>query len=210
MALITPIIVLGGISIGVVTPTEAAVTASIYATVIAIFGYRSMNSANEFLLAFKNTSLATSRILLICALAAPFAWILTWERVPYRIIEFITRADFSAVQFLLLFNLLVLFLGCFLQGSAIIIMITPIAMPIVYALEIDPVHFGVMFVLCVMLGILTPPFGTGLFAVSSIAKIAIYELSVELIPFVLMSILALVTITFFPNIVLFLPNLIFG
>ena len=210
MALITPIIVLGGISIGVVTPTEAAVTASIYATVIAIFGYRSMNSANEFLLAFKNTSLATSRILLICALAAPFAWILTWERVPYRIIEFITRADFSAVQFLLLFNLLVLFLGCFLQGSAIIIMITPIAMPIVYALEIDPVHFGVMFVLCVMLGILTPPFGTGLFAVSSIAKIDIYELSVELIPFVLMSILALVTITFFPNIVLFLPNLIFG
>lgn len=209
-ALLTPIIVLGGIFSGVVTPTEAAVIASVYATVMAIFLYRSIKSANTFFLCFKNTSLSTAQILIINALAASFTWILTWERVPYRIVEFIVASNLNATQFLLIFNLVILILGCFLQGMAMIIMITPIIMPTVYALEIDPVHFGVMFVLCCTVGMLTPPFGVGLFAVSSISGVDIYELTVELLPFIMISILAVMTIALFPSIVLFLPNLIFS
>ena len=208
-ALLTPIIVLGGIMIGFVTPTEAAVIASVYATLIAIFFYRSINCANEVFLCFKETTVTTSRILLICAFAAAFGWILTWERVPHRILELIIYLNISKLQFLLLFNLIVLFLGCFISATAIIIMLTPLVTPLFLSMGIDPVHFGVMFVLASMIGLLTPPFGIGLFAISSISKVDIYELSIELIPFVIVTILALITITLFPNIVLFLPNLLF-
>lgn len=209
-ALITPIIVLGGIMIGFVTPTEAAVIASVYATLIAIFFYRSINHANEVFLCFKETALTASRILLICAFAAAFGWILTWERIPQKILELIIDLNISKIQFLLIFDLIVLFLGCFISANAIIIMLTPLVTPLFLSMGINPVHFGVMFIFAAMIGLLTPPFGIGLFAISNIAKVDIYELSIELIPFLIGTILALITITIFPGIVLFLPNLLFG
>ena len=210
LALLAPLIIVLGITTGIFTPTEAAVVASVYASIIAIFIYKSINSIDDFFQCLKTTTLSTSRVMLICALAAVFGWILTWERIPQKIIEFVISSNLSPSQFLLVFNIIIIFFGCFIEGTALIIMITPMVMPLIHSLGIDPIHFGVMFIFNVMIGLLTPPFGLGLFAVSSIAKVDIYELTIELIPFSIVLLLALITITVFPTTVLFLPNLLFG
>ena len=210
LALLTPLIIVGGIGLGVVTPTEAAVVAAVYAILLALFVYRTIRSWTSFKKTFIISALGTAKVVIICATAAGFGWILTWERLPHAIMKFVLTAHLAPWQFLLLFNLIVIMLGCFIEGTALIIILTPMILPLIETLGIDPIHFGVMFILNIMIGTLTPPFGLGLFALSSIAKVNIYELSKELIPFTTVLIIALLMISFFPNIVLFLPNLIFG
>ncbi len=205
-ALMMPVVLLGGIYGGVMTPTEAAAVAAAYALVISALLYRSISlrQAYESVLA---SARSTASIGMLIAGALVFNYVVTVENIPNTLRVFLDGWQLSPTGFLVLVNVILLLLGCVLEGTAILLVIVPVFIPTAQALGIDMVHFGVVVVVNIMLGLITPPYGLLLFIMTNIAAVPMREIVREVLPFLFAMILALALITFVPGLVLWLPRL---
>jgi C4-dicarboxylate transporter DctM subunit len=205
-ALMLPVILMGCLYTGVTTPTEAAGIAAAYALLISAGLYRSMGWSDMYDSLIVSARLSISIGMLIAG-ALVFNYVVTSENIPATLSGAMKGWDFSPMGFLLLVNLILLVLGAFLEGSTIILIILPVLLPTATALGIDPVHFGVVAVLNIMIGLVTPPYGLLLFMMTRIAGISLAELLREAWPFILVMIGALALVTVWPGMVLWLPRL---
>jgi tripartite ATP-independent transporter DctM subunit len=199
LSLMTPVIIVGGILTGAFTPTEAAVAACAWAMFLGLVVYRTLN-----LRRFLRVSFDT-----IETTAAIFAWILTSNRVPETVASLLLSASDRPWVILLLINLILLVVGCFMETVAAITIMVPVLLPVALAIGVDPVHFGVIMVLNLMLGLLTPPVGMVLYVLSRIAKIPFERAVVGTAPFLVPLVLVLLLITYVPAITMWLPTLIY-
>jgi C4-dicarboxylate transporter, DctM subunit len=208
-AIATPALIMGGILSGVFTPTEASVAACIYAMFLGMVVYREIAWADLPRILW-DTVHQTAQVMFIVAAAGLFGWVLIFLRVPDDLIAWLTSLSDSPLMVLIIINAILLLLGCFMEGIAIMLLTIPIFLPIIGKLGIDPVHFGVMMTLSLMLGLLTPPVGMVLYAVSSVAKVPMMALARELVPFLIGLFAVLVLITLVPATVTWLPRLLMG
>lgn len=204
--LLMPIIILGGILSGVFTATEASAVAVIYAFFVGIILYRSLEF-KEIYNIFVETAITTSVVFLIIAAAHIFNWLISMQLIPQMIAEFVVANFESKILFLLALNAILLFMGTFIEGTAAMILSVPVLMPAIEAFGISPLMFGVIVVLNLMLGLITPPLGLCLFVASEISGITIEEIFRGVIPFLAISIVVLLMVTFIEPITMFLPNL---
>ncbi len=205
-ALMLPVILLGCLYTGVTTPTEAAGVAAAYALLISVLLYRSVgwNDIYEALISSARTSISIGMLI---AGALVFNYVITAENIPATLSQMLRAFDLSPLGFLLLINVALLVLGCFLEGSTIILVMLPVFLPTATALGIDPVHFGLVAVLNIMIGLVTPPYGLLLFMMARIANVSLTELVREVLPFLGVMLGALALCTLWPDMVLFLPRL---
>jgi tripartite ATP-independent transporter DctM subunit len=209
LPLLTPAIILGGIFAGIFTATEAAAVAALYALLLGTVVYRELGP-KDLLRVFRDSMNTTAVVGFIVAAATLFNWVLARERVPQQVAELLLGVTEDPLLMLLLINLLLLFLGMFMEALAVMVLTVPVLMPVVTALGIDPVHFGLMLTLNLMIGLLTPPMGIGLFVVARVGGIPLQALIRATLPFFVPLLAALVLITAFPQITTFLPDLVFG
>jgi tripartite ATP-independent transporter DctM subunit len=205
-ALMMPVVLLGGIYSGVTTPTEAAAVAAAYALLISVLLYRSVSFA-DFYESVRVSAHTTASIGMLIAGALVFNYVVTVENIPQHLSVLLAAWHLSPTMFLILVNIVLLFLGCLLEGTTIILVILPVFIPTAQALGIDLVHFGVMCVVNIMLGLVTPPYGLLLFVMTRIAEVPMRDLVRDVLPFIGTMVIALVIITFFPETVLWLPHL---
>jgi tripartite ATP-independent transporter DctM subunit len=206
-ALLSPVIILGGILTGVVTPTEAGVIAVLYSVIIGfVYGELKIKDIYSVL---REAALASGVVMFFIAAAQIFAWIITTERIAVIAYEFISKITMHKWPILALINLGLFFMGCFLEGIAIVIITAPVLLPVMSLLKVDPVHFGVFMSVNVMLGLLTPPVGFSVFIASDLAKIPVSEGFKKTFPFIIPLFVTLILVTYIPELVLFLPRLIF-
>ena len=203
--LMTPVIIVGGIWSGIFTPTEAGACAVLFALLLGL-GYRSL-SFRDIGSTILESAYGAANILFIIAVSAVIAWLLTMEQVPLHLAAAILDFSPNPFVFLLLLNAVLLLLGCFMAAAPVIIMVTPIILPATTAMGLDPIHVGVVMVLNLMIGLITPPVGLCLFAVADVAGISPVRLMKALLPFFVPLLAALLIITLFPEVVLFLPRL---
>ena len=204
-ALLLPIILLVGIYGGVMTPTEGAAAAAAYALLAAALIYRALSGRQVYGVLLSSAKATTSVGMLIAG-ALAFNYVVTVENIPVSVQHFVGGFHLSKVGFLLLVNLVLLVLGCLLEGTTILLIIVPIFIPAVKALGIDTVHFGVVVVVNIMIGLLTPPFGLLLFVVANMTKQPLLAIVRECVPFIAAAIAVLALITFVPETVLWLPR----
>jgi C4-dicarboxylate transporter DctM subunit len=202
------VIILGGIYGGIFTPTEAAAVAAIYAFFIAVFVYRDigMKQVPQVLL---DSGKVTIMLMFIVANALLFAHVLTTERIPQTIAETIIGWGMPAWQFLVVVNILLLIAGMFMEPTGIILIMAPILFPIATRLGIDPVHLGIIMVVNLEIGMVTPPVGLNLFVTAGITKMSILGVARAALPWTLVLLLFLIIITYVPAITMFLPNMLF-
>jgi TRAP-type C4-dicarboxylate transport system permease large subunit len=205
MPLMAPVILIGGMTMGWFTPTEAAVAAVLWALFLGLVRYRSM-SWRALVKASFETIETTASVLFIVTAAAIFAWLLTTTQAAQALTDAIMAVTQNKWVFLLLVNLLVLFLGCFIDTIAAITILVPILMPLVLKLGIDPVHFGLVIVLNLMIGLLTPPLGLVLFVLARISKLSVERTTMAIAPWLVPLLIALAIITFVPQLSLWLPH----
>lgn len=205
-ALMLPVVLLGCLYTGVTTPTEAAGLAAGYALLISVVLYRSIGWGDLYDVLMSSARISISIGMLIAG-ALVFNYVITVENIPASLSGFLSTFNLSPLGFLLLVNLILLALGCFLEGSTIILVILPVLLPTATALGVDPVHFGVVAVLNIMIGLVTPPYGLLLFMMTKIADISLMELVREMVPFLVVMVGALALVTLWPDMVLFLPRM---
>lgn len=208
-ALIVPFAMITGMYTGVFTATEVSAVGALYALVLAAC-YRQTTSRSELLAAFRDTALSTGGIMLIVASANVFAWILARERIPQEITKSVIDLGLSNWQLLLLLNVMLLLLGMILDSAGMLILVTPVIMPAILAVGIDPVHFGTVMIVNMMIGLIHPPVGMALFIVSSLSGASIMSIAKECIPFIVGFLVVLMLITYIPSLVLWLPDLVYG
>jgi tripartite ATP-independent transporter DctM subunit len=204
-ALLLPVILLGGIYSGAVTPTEAAAVAAAYALLLAMGFYRAL-SPRALLEVLIGSARSTAVVALVIAGAFLFNYIVSAERVPMLLGAWLATLDIPPLAFLLGINLLFLVLGCFVDTLLMLLVIVPILMPSVRALGIDTVHFGVVIVVNMMIGLITPPYGELLFVISGVSGIRLQAMIREIWPFLAVLIAALLLMVLFPELVLWLPR----
>jgi len=205
-ALITPIIILGGIYGGIFTPTEAAGVAVVYALIISLFVYQDLKF-KELSAVFLKAGLTSATVLVMVVMAASFGRLLTLQKVPVDVANFITTLSNNPYMVLLLINIMLLIVGMFMETIASIIILTPILLPIIQQLGIDPVHFGVIMTVNLAIGFCTPPLGANLFIATGVANVSLESLIKSIIPYLFMMILMLFIVTYVPQLSLFLPSL---
>lgn len=208
-ALLVPVGLIGGMRTGIFTATEVAAVGALYALILAACYFRS-TKLSDIIGAFRDTALSTGGIMIIVSAANVFAWILTRERIPQDVAQFVIDMRLDPIALLLVLNVLILLLGMILDASAILILVTPVIMPAILAVGIDPVHFGMVLIINMMIGLLTPPVGMALFIVANIAKSPIATVAKECIPYILAFLVILLLITFIPQLALWLPDLVYG
>jgi len=206
-ALMMPVILLVLLYSGVTTPTEAAAAAAFYALVVSAALYRSIGWRDIYQ-SLVTSGRITISIGMLIAGALVFNYVITVENIPKTLSAALRAYELSPFVFLLAANLLLLILGCFLEGTTILLVIVPVLLPTAQALGIDPVHFGVVVVVNVMIGLVTPPYGLLLFMMVKIAGVPLRDLVRDVLPFLWVMIGALALMTFIPEIVLFLPRLL--
>jgi tripartite ATP-independent transporter DctM subunit len=204
-ALLTPTIIIGGMTFGWFTPTEAAIAASAWALILGIFLYRSM-SLKQFYKVTMDTIETTASVLLIVAAASLFGWVLTTTHIAEQAADALLSVTNNRYVILVLINLLLLVIGCFLEPIASISILVPVLMPILVKVGIDPVHFGVVMTLNLMIGLLHPPLGMVLFVLSRIAKLSIERTTMAILPWLIPLMASLIAITFIPELTLWLPR----
>ena len=204
-ALLMPVIILGGILGGIFTPTEAAVVAALYGLVIGFLVYRELR-LRDLPRIFTRAAISTSTVMLLIATANIFGWILTAERVPQNVAVYLVTLSSSRYVLYGLILICLLIVGTFMETSASLIILTPVFLPVVEKLGIDPVHFGVVMVTALAIGMLTPPLGICLFISCNIAHIQLSEIIRFIMPFLLIMIAMLVLITYVPDLVMVIPN----
>jgi tripartite ATP-independent transporter DctM subunit len=206
-ALMMPVILLGCLYSGITTPTEAAAAAAAYALLISVLLYRSVGWRDLYQ-SLARSARVTISIGMLIAGAMVFNYVVTAENIPRSLAALLKGYELSPLAFLLYVNLLLLALGCLLEGTTILLVIVPVLLPAAQALGIDPVHFGVVAVLNIMIGLITPPFGLLLFMMVKIANVSLRDLVREVLPFLGVMLGTLALITLFPDLVLFLPRLL--
>lgn len=205
-ALMMPVIILGGIYSGMFTPTEAAAVAAVYGAFVGFFIYREL-TLKDLPRTLLSAAYNTTMIMFVVGAANLFGWILTNAQVPHMLAaSFATLTD-SPLVFLMLVNVLLLFIGTLINASAAVVILTPILLPVAIGLGIDPMFFGVLMVVNLAIGCITPPVGLDLFVVASITGISIDKVTAKVMPYLLMLLVDLVILTYFPSIITFLPAL---
>jgi tripartite ATP-independent transporter DctM subunit len=206
-ALLMPVILLGCLYSGITTPTEAAAVAALYALLASAIIYRSIGWRDVYH-SLMTSSRITISIGMLIAGALVFNYVITAENIPRALSSFLKGYELSPLGFLLATNVLLLMLGCFLEGTTILLVIVPVLLPTATALGVDPVHFGVVAVVNIMIGLVTPPYGLLLFMMVKIADVRLKDLVREVMPFLAVLLGALALITLVPDLVLFLPRLL--
>ena len=206
-ALLMPVIVLGGIYSGIFTPTESGAVAALYGILVSVFLYRSIG-LKKLIFVSGNSTLMSAIILFIIGIAGVFGWLITTEQVPMKLAEAVTGFTTNPYVILLMLNIIYLFLGTFMETITAIVITTPIFLPLILAVGIDPVHFGIMQTVNLSVGLITPPMALNLLMASKIGDISILQTVRSLIPYFVVAIIVLLIITYVPGIVLFLPNLL--
>ena len=208
-ALLMPVIILGGIYGGIFTPTEASAVAVFYALVVGMVIYREIK-VSDLMVILRKSVLSSAVIMFIIANAGLFAFLITRAGVPDQIGRYLEAVLQSPALFLLGVNAALFFIGMFIETSAAIIVLAPILAPVAIHFGIDPVHFGLIMVVNLALGMITPPFGVNLFAACTVAKISLDKIVVYLIPFVLVILACLMVVTYVPQLSLFLRDLVYA
>lgn len=205
-ALLSPVIILGGIYSGKFTPTESAVIAVIYSLLVGLFIYKELK-IKDIPKAITSSAIMSGAVLVILATATSFGRLITMYQIPHKLADQITGISSNPTVILFLIALIVLIIGTFMETLSIIIILTPLFLPVVTSLGVDPVHFGIIMVVAAEIGMLTPPVGVNLFVASGIGNISLERISKAIIPFLLAMVLALIIIIMVPEISTFLPNI---
>ncbi|HEY9274789.1 TRAP transporter large permease [Achromobacter sp.] len=205
MALMAPVILIGGMTLGWFTPTEAAVAAVIWALFLGLVRYRSMTLRTLAKATF-DTIETTASVLFIVTAASVFAWLLTTTQAAQALTDGILSVTQNKWVFLLMANVLILIVGCFIDTIAAITILVPILLPIVLKLGIDPIHFGLIMTLNLMIGLLHPPMGMVLFVLARVSKLSVERTTVAILPWLVPLFVALIAITYIPQITLWLPT----
>ncbi|HZZ91057.1 MAG TPA: TRAP transporter large permease [Usitatibacter sp.] len=205
LPIMTPVLLIGGMTTGLFTATEGAIAACVWALFLGLVWYRTL-SPRMLVKASMDTIETTAAVLLIVAAASIFGWMLTATRTTEMIANWVLGFTSNPNVFLLLANLLMLFVGCFLEPTAAITILVPILLPIVRKLGIDPVHFGLVMVLNLMIGLLHPPMGLVLFVLARVAKLSVERTTMAILPWLVPLLVSLVIVTYIPSISLWLPN----
>ena len=206
-ALLSPAIILGGIYGGIFTPTEAAAVSVIYSLIIGLFVHKELNF-KQMLDVTKRSCETTATILVVIGCATGFSKVLTLGRIPTTVATLLTTMTDSKVLILLLINLLLLLVGCFMETVCAIMILAPILFPVVTALGVDPIHFGIIMVTNLAIGFITPPLGVNLFVASRVGETTLDVVIRGIVPFLVLMIATLMLITYVPAISMFLPNLL--
>jgi len=209
LAFLTPVILIGGIMAGIFTATEAAAVASLYAFILTVFIYREV-SLREVFAVCKEVVRETSAIMLIVGVSALYGFLLIKTQLPNILMEDLLSLTRNKYMILMLLNIFLLIFGLFMETNSAIIILTPLIMPIITSVGIDPVHFGLIMIVNLMIGLMTPPVGMLLFVVCRVAKLPFHVLLKACLPFYIPLLIILLMITYIPAIVLFIPNLVFG
>jgi TRAP-type C4-dicarboxylate transport system permease large subunit len=205
LPIMTPVLLIGGMTTGVFTATEGAIAACVWALFLGLVWYRTMKW-DKLIKVSMDTIETTSTVLLIVAAASIFGWMLTATRTTEMIANWVLSITSTPAGFLLLSNLLMLFVGCFLEPTAAITILVPILLPIVRQLGIDPVHFGLVMVLNLMIGLLHPPMGLVLFVLARVAKLSVERTTMAILPWLVPLLISLVIVTYIPSVSLWLPS----
>ena len=206
-ALLAPLIILGGILGGVFTATEAAAVAVLYAFFLGMVIYREL-SLRKLVDIFIQSGTTTAVLLLIIGMANIFAWVLTAEQIPTRIAQGMLSVTDNRYLILLFINVLLIFIGMFLEGGAAIIILAPTLLSVANAVGIIPLHFGLVMVLNIVVGLLTPPLGVCLFVVAGVTGLDLSLIIRSVLPFLAVELAVLMLVTYLPSIILFIPNLL--
>jgi tripartite ATP-independent transporter DctM subunit len=209
LSLMTPVILFGGMMVGIFTPTEAAFVAASYALMLGLLVYREI-SWRDLPKLFLDTVETNAVVLMLVMTASLFGWVLARAQVPQQLGAWILGTSRNPLVILLMVNVFLLIVGCFMEALAALIILIPVFMPVIKAVGIDPVHFGLVAVLNLMIGTLTPPVGIVLFVVARVAKLPFEQVTRATAPFLIPLIIVLLLITVFPELVLWLPRIIFG
>ena len=207
LPLLTPVIILGGILLGVFTPTEAAIVASAYSFVLGFLVYREIRLADIPKILLK-TALTTTVVLFIISTSSIYGWLLCNEQVPQTVAKTLFTITENKQLILLILVGFLLVIGCFIETAAALIILVPVLTPLVTNLGIDPVHFGLVMVFALMVGLCTPPVGIVLYTISDIANIKFERVVSATLPFLIPLFIVLLLVTFFPQFSLFLPNIL--
>ncbi|MCG7599820.1 TRAP transporter large permease [Halomonas sp. McH1-25] len=207
LPMLTPLIIIVGILSGLFTPTEASVVALLYCLIISFGVYRSIN-LREFFDILRATAIDTAALLLIIAGSALYSWVLARYQVTALVADFLLATVTDPLMLLLLLSLFILLIGLFVDSVPALFLLTPLLVPVVVQYGIDPVHFGVLMIFNLMIGLITPPVGTVLFTIQKITNLPLTDLIRATLPFYIPLLAVLILITCFPSIVMFLPDLV--
>ena len=208
-ALGVPVIILGGIYSGICTPTEASGLSTVYSLIVSILIYREMDWKNFMATLTASVKTTAQTMMLLCA-ASAFAWLLTVGQAPQAFSNWVVEQNLSALGFLTIVCIYMLIMGMFMSGVSAFMIILPMVLPMISALNINMVHLGIIMITTVAIGMFTPPFGLNLFVAQPICNVSMSTVFKGVIPYVVASLAALVLIVIFPQISLFLPNLFYG
>ncbi len=206
-ALLNPVIILGGIYAGIFTPTEAAAVAAVYAFVCGVFIHREL-SFRTLVQPIGQACSTTGTTMVILGCASAFTRILTIEQIPAMITDWLIAITSNGILILLLINVLLLIVGCFMDTTPAILVLSPILMPVALSIGVDPVHFGIIMVVNLAIGFITPPLGIDLFVAARIGQAPLEVVTRGIVPFIAVMIVCLILVTYVPSISLFLPQLI--
>jgi len=205
--LLLPLGIIAGIRFGVFTPTEAGAMAVLFCVIIGVFFYKQLKW-EHFPIIMKNTLLGTSSVMLIIIAASVFGQYLSWERIPHQLTSSILAISSEPWVILVMINILLLVLGMFLEGGALLIIVAPLLVPLMKTLNVDLIHFGLILIVNIMIGGITPPFGSMMFTTCAITGSTVGEFVKEIVPFIVALLIVLVIVTYMPSLVMFLPNLL--
>ena len=207
-ALGIPVVIIGGIYGGVFTPTEAAAVACVYAVIVTFAVYREM-TLREFFRTAVESAHGTAQIMILIAAASAFSWIMTMEQVPQTLSQALLTLSDSKVVILLAVNVILFLAGMFIDPTSTTLIFAPLLLPLVMKLGMDPIHLGVIIVVNGAIGMFTPPFGFNLFVASGIANLSVNKLAPGVLPFIFVSVIVVLLVTFIPELSLWLPALLF-
>jgi len=206
-AIFTPVIIVGGMTLGIFSPTEAAAVAVLYCILLGTVVYRELGF-KDFKDLLVDTVLSTSKLMLVIATALLFGWILTLEEIPQRTASFLASISTSISIILFIINLTLLFLGAIIENAILLLILAPMLVPAMEQLGVDPIHFGVVMVFNIMIGQYTPPMGLSLYIMKDITGLPFEQVCKAAFPFLLPLVGALFLLTYIPQIVLFVPRLL--
>ena len=208
-ALSIPVFIIVGIRYGIFTPTEAGAITVLYTILVGRFAYRSLRIA-DLPKVMKETALDTSSVMLMICAASAFGFYLAWERIPPQMATWLVSLTKDPVQLLLLINVLLIVLGTAVEGTSALIILTPIFVPILTKLHVDPVHFGIVLVTNLTIAGVTPPVGQMMFISSQVMRVPMEDYTIEVLPFLAAMLVVLLLLTLFPQLTLWLPNYVYG
>ena len=207
-ALLIVVVVIGGIYGGIFTPTEAAAASAIYALIISLFVYKDIKFKDLWDICLES-AITTAMIFFIIANAFVFAYLLATENIPQTIAESILAANIGKIGFLIIVNILLFIMGQFMEPSSVVMIMVPLLLPIATALGVDPVHFGILLIVNMEIGMITPPVGLNLFVASGLTGMNLKDVIVSCLPWTLTLFIGLILVTYIPEISLWLPNLMY-